>query len=184
MTWNFEDCVSDIFYDALKKHFPSSWHWCLYFTAVIHTFICLYGKMILCKLAGHKEIFILFMANANANLYQLILSSTLTHHFFSYCFTKVSIFMSGSSVKIMFTSCICLFSNFGNCQPEIYFFLLSDVQCQMGSYKSVISPCNQLYWAGRPVTWFYGNHGCHNCSFSLIVVGSLEASLCQWMYRT
>lgn len=124
MTWNFEDCVSDIFYDALKKHFPSSWHWCLYFTAVIHTFICLYGKMILCKLAGHKEIFILFMANANANLYQLILSSTLTHHFFSYCFTKVSIFMSGSSVKIMFTSCICLFSNFGNCQPEIYFFLV------------------------------------------------------------
>ena len=109
----------------------------VYFTAVIHTFICLYGKMILCKLAGHKEIFILFMANANANLYQLILSSTLTHHFFSYCFTKVSIFMSGSSVKIMFTSCICLFSNFGNCQPEIYFSLcciksdLESLRCAM-----------------------------------------------------
>ena len=94
-----------------------------------------------CKLAGHKEIFILFMANANANLYQLILSSTLTHHFFSYCFTKVSIFMSGSSVKIMFTSCICLFSNFGNCQPEIYFFLV------LHKIWLRISPMCNVKWA-------------------------------------
>ena len=67
--------------------------------------------MILCKLAGHREILILFMANANANanLYQFFKLYLYLSLDFSHFYTRVSIFKSGSSVKMMFTSCICLF---------------------------------------------------------------------------
>ena len=98
-------------------------------------------KMMLCKLAGHREILILFMANANVNFYQFFKLYLYSSLFFSYFYTKVSIFMSGSSVKIMFTSCICLFCNFGNCQPDMYFFLL------LHKIRLRISPMCNVKWA-------------------------------------
>lgn len=121
VTRNFEDYVSNIFYVCLSIKIALSF--LLALVPVLHGchphiyLSC--GRMILCKLACHREILILFMANANANLCTNFLSFSFIHHFFSYFYTKVStcIFMSGSSVKIMFTSCICLFSYFGNCQP-------------------------------------------------------------------